>query len=69
MNANIKGKEKYDGNAAGDPKLGEKFNSIMIKIISDSESLKKRMILLRFKFMEFLSIIYIFMIIVLFKIK
>ena len=42
MNANIKGKEKGDGNAAGDPKLGEKFNSIMVKICSESDSLIKK---------------------------
>ena len=32
ININIKGNEKCDGNSVRDPKLWEKFNSIMAKI-------------------------------------
>ena len=42
MNTNIKGNEKGDGNTVRDPKLGEKFNSIMAKISSESDSLIKK---------------------------
>ena len=68
MNANIKGNVKGDGIVADDPKLDEKFNSIILKIFSESDSLINRMNIIRFNFMEFLSVIKIFMIVVLFEI-
>ena len=57
MNANIKGNVKGDGIVADDPKLDEKFNSIILKIFSESDSLINRMNIIRFNFMEFLSVI------------
>ena len=57
MNANIKGNIKGDGIVADDPKLDEKFNSIILKIFSESDSLIDRMNIIRFNFMEFLSVI------------
>ena len=57
MNANIKGNVKRDGIVADDQKLGEKFNSIILKIFSESDSLINRMNIIRFNFMEFLSVI------------
>ena len=42
MNANIKENIKGDIATAGDPKLVEKFNSIMVKICSESDSLIKK---------------------------
>ena len=47
MNANSKGNVKGDCIAAGDPKLGEKFNSIIVKIYSESDSLINRMNMIR----------------------
>ena len=41
ININIKGNEKCDGNSVRDPKFWEKFNSIMTKISSESDSLIK----------------------------
>ena len=41
MNVNIKGNEKCDGDSVRAPKLWEKFNSIMAKISSESDSLIK----------------------------
>ena len=42
MNANIKENIKGNGIAAGAPKLGKKFNSIMVKICSESDFLIKK---------------------------
>ena len=42
MNANIKENIKGDIVTAGDPKLVEKFNSIMVKICSESDFLIKK---------------------------
>ena len=47
MNANSKGNVKGDCIAAGDPKLSEKFNSIIVKIYSESDSLINRMNMIR----------------------
>ena len=42
MNVNIKGNKKCDGDSVRNPKLWEKFNSIMEKISSESDSLIKK---------------------------